>query len=537
MKKILLLATWLITQITYAQVPSYVPTNGLVGYWPFNGNANDASGNGNNGTVNGAILTTDRNGNANSAYSFNNNSITLSPNNVFNSNQFSVSAWFKISENNLATTFSTIFSNYNSTANGYNGFWLGLLGNKANIYVGDGLNGVNIISSNTCNDGLWHLITATRNGNAYSLFLDGTLQNSQNVVMAASTTIPMIGNSSLNEEFTGKIDDIIFWNSELTAQEIATLFANYSTLENSCMPSYVPTNNLIGYWPFCGNANDESGNGINGTVNGAVLTTDRLGYQSSAYSFNNNKITLPINSNFNANQVSVSAWFNTSASNLPTTYSTIFSNYDSISTGFYGYWLGLYGNTVCIYVANVTSGVNILSSTICNDGLWHLITMTRNGNAFSLFLDGTLQNSQSLVIATNTTTIPMIGNSPLNEEFVGKIDDLVFWNRVLSNQEIMNLYAGYQNITDLPFSEKSGELIIYPNPASDNVTIDFGKYALTSGYQLNITNTLGQLVFTSPINLASSYLSLSKWGGSGTYLARIIDPQGATVNTRKIVLQ
>jgi hypothetical protein len=89
----------------------------------------------------------------------------------------------------------------------------------------------------------------------------------------------------------------------------------------------------------------------------------------------------------------------------------------------------------------------------------------------------------------------------------------------------------------LPFSEKSQELIIFPNPATDYVTIDFGKYALMNGYHLSITNTLGQVVFTSPITLASSYLSLSKWGGSGTYLARIIDPQGATVNTKKIVLQ
>ena len=42
--------------------------NGLVGYWPFNGNANDASGNGNNGTVNGATLTTDRFGNSNGRF-------------------------------------------------------------------------------------------------------------------------------------------------------------------------------------------------------------------------------------------------------------------------------------------------------------------------------------------------------------------------------------------------------------------------------------------------------------------------------------
>jgi len=44
-------------------------TNGLVAYYPFNGNANDPSGHANNGTVNGAVLATDRFGNANSAYS------------------------------------------------------------------------------------------------------------------------------------------------------------------------------------------------------------------------------------------------------------------------------------------------------------------------------------------------------------------------------------------------------------------------------------------------------------------------------------
>ena len=59
-----------IVKIT-AQVPPYVPTNGLVAWWPFTGNANDLSGNGNNGTVNNATLTTDRYGNSNCAYSFN----------------------------------------------------------------------------------------------------------------------------------------------------------------------------------------------------------------------------------------------------------------------------------------------------------------------------------------------------------------------------------------------------------------------------------------------------------------------------------
>ena len=44
--------------------------DGLVAYYPFNGNADDLSGNGNNGIVHGAALTEDRFGNANSAYHF-----------------------------------------------------------------------------------------------------------------------------------------------------------------------------------------------------------------------------------------------------------------------------------------------------------------------------------------------------------------------------------------------------------------------------------------------------------------------------------
>ena len=53
LKNVLLtaVATLGLAAVTIAQnVPSYVPTNGLVGWWPFNGNANDESGNNNNGT-------------------------------------------------------------------------------------------------------------------------------------------------------------------------------------------------------------------------------------------------------------------------------------------------------------------------------------------------------------------------------------------------------------------------------------------------------------------------------------------------------
>jgi len=53
-----------------SSLTAQIPSNGLVAWYPFNGNANDESGNGNNGVVNGATLTADRFGNANGAYSF-----------------------------------------------------------------------------------------------------------------------------------------------------------------------------------------------------------------------------------------------------------------------------------------------------------------------------------------------------------------------------------------------------------------------------------------------------------------------------------
>ena len=98
-KKLLITAIAILGLVvnTFGQtVPSYVPVNGLVGWWPFNGNANDESGNGNNGTVYGAALASDRFGNANNAFSFDglNDYVLLANSGAINfSGGISFSAW------------------------------------------------------------------------------------------------------------------------------------------------------------------------------------------------------------------------------------------------------------------------------------------------------------------------------------------------------------------------------------------------------------------------------------------------------------
>ena len=72
MKKLLLILPLIVAGTVFGQsVPSYFPTQGLIAAYLFTGNPADSSGNGNTGVVTGATLTTDRFGNANSAYYFN----------------------------------------------------------------------------------------------------------------------------------------------------------------------------------------------------------------------------------------------------------------------------------------------------------------------------------------------------------------------------------------------------------------------------------------------------------------------------------
>jgi hypothetical protein len=92
-------------------------------------------------------------------------------------------------------------------------------------------------------------------------------------------------------------------------------------LFSNTLLSQIPTNGLIGYWPFSGNANDTSGNNLNGTVNGAILTEDRFGNPSSAYSFDGNDDYILVNDDdllsFPNNEFTFSFWVNPTLTQLP----------------------------------------------------------------------------------------------------------------------------------------------------------------------------------------------------------------------------
>jgi hypothetical protein len=214
---------------SFAQVPSYVPANGLVGWWPFNGNANDESGNGNNGTVNGATLTTDRFGQVNKAYSFDgvNDFIEVNANSQFASSNMTISVWLKIPSNATQIQYLVLGTSSNSLwscgYDGITGFGLFFLKNQGcSNYVAANYNTSNL-------PGTWNNITFITDQTNTVIYINGVFQNnypSNSFSTNCLSYILNIGKDAFgtNEFFNGELDDIGIWNRALTQQEISTLY-------------------------------------------------------------------------------------------------------------------------------------------------------------------------------------------------------------------------------------------------------------------------------------------------------------------------
>jgi uncharacterized protein (TIGR02145 family) len=241
MKKLIFTLTLLtFGLLAQAQIPSYVPTNGLVGWWPFNGNANDESGNGNHGTVNGATLAADRNGNAGKAYYFNGLSsinIPSSPNLNALSGNFTFSIWIKneLLINHLGAHILHISNgNFSVSIPSTNKIGIAEQGIQA-IYV-----------TNSSFNNQWTHFLVTRTISSFEIFVNGILDGSvpnnfnlSNVSDPLKLGVAGLGGNNGSYYFKGLLDDIAIYNRALSASEVQQLYLGNSTL-NASVTSSVP---------------------------------------------------------------------------------------------------------------------------------------------------------------------------------------------------------------------------------------------------------------------------------------------------------
>ena len=545
-----------------AQVPSYVPTNGLVGWWPFNGNANDESGNGNNGTLNGPTLTADRFGNANKAYSFDGVNDYVNCGNGQILNQFStnitVSAWVKSQPS--VSTDKNIISKYGCNPGGWS------LETAQNTLVANFTGCTqNVTNQTNLNSGQWTHVIGVKEATNWKIFVNGVLNNTSSGTFnydlnSGFNLIIGVQNDNFNPTtyWDGLIDDIGIWNRALTQQEINNLY-NSSAYVPCASPAFPANlaNGLVGYWPFCGDANDESGNSNNGTVNGAILTSDRFGNPNSAYDFDGVIDYINIGNPLGtlASDFSVSIW----AKRVLNGGGICIAKKPNDGVWANGRWMiDLFSNDLnyCLPNQNL-QGCTSFSNNIINDLSWHHILLSHSSTTDCLYLDGILINNSPSGLVTQAPADIRIGGreDALNFPFFGQLDDVCLWNRTLSASEVQQLYNTgiyFQTVTGscdtLQFNANitgfnpvtyQNQVKVFPNPAKDNLVINCGaNFNTLSGYSIKILNTMGQSVYNSLITQQVSTILLSSptWS-PGAYVVQFINPSGTVIEAKQIIIQ
>ena len=215
--------------------------DGLVAYYPFNGNANDESENNNNGTVNGVALSVDRNGRASSAYEFDGSSYIELPDGIYFDGPFTISGWVKISEHCNWCRLVDF-----SSENQQNHVSFSLSQNRSGQPRGDvSGNNNSILSDTSIPLNKWSQILWKYDGEFTEMFINGNrvaVEEWSNPPLAVNRTDNWIGrsnweNSPTKDERTrGLIDDIRIYDRALSSSEVSELYE----LEKPTLPDPSP---------------------------------------------------------------------------------------------------------------------------------------------------------------------------------------------------------------------------------------------------------------------------------------------------------
>jgi len=219
--------TWTVRVYVSSGIPSFVPTNGLTAYYPFNGSPNDATTGNNHLTSYGGIsLSSDRTNTPNSAYAFDGVDDYLVDTPTFTmsqSNSFTYSIWMK-----KDSLVGLSFMHGNSTTNNF----VTLIGGSSQVQFGTNQQGSAWIwASAPLTLGAWDHYVCTYDGTtkAMQIFKNGQLAGTATYTYTAAVAVvqPLFvgrGIGGTGTYFKGKIDDIGIWSRTLTNQEIIALY-------------------------------------------------------------------------------------------------------------------------------------------------------------------------------------------------------------------------------------------------------------------------------------------------------------------------
>ena len=210
-------------------------------------------------------------------------------------------------------------------------------------------------------------------------------------------------------------------------------------------------NGLVAYYPFDGDANDESGNGMHGTVNGAVLTADRYGNENSAYSFDGADDYIVADATLlPTGERTVSLWFYTTiVTNRP-----VMLGYGGNSCG-QSWFMGINHGGTKSYTMSGHCNANTINYDYPEEpvGAWYHFAITTDSSGTKIYVNGIEEQSNTIYVKNTYTdgkdlslgvSVSPGGIAPYVDRnigyFNGIMDEVRIYDRALSDQEIMALY-------------------------------------------------------------------------------------------------
>ncbi len=301
----------------------------------------------------------------------------------------------------------------------------------------------------------------------------------------------------------------------------------------------IPTNGLVGDWPFDGNANDYSGNLNNGTVYGASPTSDRFGNPNRAYSFDgvsskiivNNSATIDMT---NSGHFTIAFWIKTASGNssgIPLGKSNYgsFSGYQFFTNNTNSGYCNSSG-ALSFYTASGAHQDACANTAICNDNTnWYFITGVYNGslNQSKLYVNAVVQTStgQTSGAISNSSNLAFGAHPTSVNFFKGDLDGVRIYNRVLTDNEILTLYneanPATTGINDL--NKQGNSLMLFPNPAKDHVQLQINSQRQQK-ISVDVMDNMGKTLYTESGDMVQGnnelYIPLNDVA-NGIYLLKV----------------
>jgi len=219
-------------QTTYAvNVVNHIPliSEGLLAWYPFNGNAQDVSGNNKNGVEDKVTYSADFNGAPNSAATFNGDGFISVPAIGQAHGDFSISLWYKTIVGGTILSTNTIFFGADPSYPQFLVSWVIMIGTNDGVY---GPSGNPLYLDNS-----WHHVVITHNSTegVIKTYFDGTLRhnrpnsgyfvgNSQNIFFGKVFANAYMQFNYVSSYYTGSVDEIYLFNRAITQAEVDQLY-------------------------------------------------------------------------------------------------------------------------------------------------------------------------------------------------------------------------------------------------------------------------------------------------------------------------